>query len=98
MSERGVHPFTMGGSTSCCTAWSMAFAGQNGGIGRPEIGIRDRTLTIHGRQRVPEFLRGRRIPLANGDTHDLARVPIQGEPNLPLLLFCGDKRPEFITL
>ena len=76
----------------------MAFAGQHGRIGGPEIGIGHRTLAVYRWQRVPEFLRGRRIPLANGDTHDLARVPIQGEPNPPLLLFCGDKRPEFITL
>ena len=75
----------------------MAFAGQNGGIGRPEIGIRDRTLTIHGRQRVPEFLRGGLIALANGDTDDLAGVPIQCQPDPVLRRFLLDKGPQFVT-
>ena len=97
MSERGVHPFTMGGSTRCYTAWPMAFAGQHRCIGRPEIGIRDRTLTIHGRQRVPEFLRGGLITLANGNTDDLAGVPIQVQPDPLLRRFFLDKGPQFVT-
>ena len=86
-----VHPFNMGGSAGCFAARSMAFAGQNGGIGRPEIRVRDRTLPIHGRQRVPQLLCGGLIARPNRDTDNFAGVPIHGQPNPLLRLFGFDK-------
>ena len=92
-----VHSFDMRGAPRCFAAWSMAFAGQNGGIGGPEVGIGDRTLTVHGGQRGPQRLRGGLIPQPNRDTDNFTGVTIQGQPN-PLWCLLGlDKRPEFVA-
>ena len=48
--QRIVNALTMRRSAGFFVSWTMAFAGQNDGIGGQEIGVHDRTLAIDRRE------------------------------------------------
>lgn len=95
--EGGVHPLNVRGAAGCFAAWTVAFAGQDSGIGGPKIRLCDRTLAVHRRQQVPQLLRRGLIARPKCHTDNVAGVAIQGQPEPLLMPFGFDKRPEFVA-
>ncbi len=93
-----IKPLNMIGFSSFFTNRTMPFGRKNFVAGRPEICIRNGTLPVNSRYRIPKPQRPFLISISCIDTCYFSCILIYCEPNPLLIIFISDKRPHFIAL
>jgi hypothetical protein len=97
LSQRAVEPLNVISLTTIFANGPMSLARQHRFISFPAVAITDSTLTINGRQGLPERSSSCSGAIADMHPHNLTGVSIDGEPNPLLIPFMADKRPSLIT-
>jgi len=95
--ERVVQALDMACLAAFLAYRTLPFRRQHAGVRIPAIAGTDRTLAIHGGQRLPALVRGCFITSSDCDPDHVARVTVTGQPHPRFVACMAHKRPAFVT-